>query len=94
MRVIADAQNNPKIWKAEVSCTGKGMDNDYKRHSPCGSLLEINASDIKHGTRIGYGGFWSGYERYKTDYFYFICPVCGNATELTGKDLKDYLSNT
>lgn len=87
MRVLADAKNNPKIWKTEVSCTGKGMSNDSNLRFPCGSLLEVNASDIKRGIHRDYIGD-------KTAYFYFICPVCGNATELTGKDLKDYLSNT
>lgn len=86
MRVIADAKNNHKIWKAELSCTGKGMSNPTNPRSPCGSLLEVNASDIKHSTYNSCG--------YEKAYFYFICPVCGNATELTGKDLKDYLNNT
>lgn len=88
MRVIADAKNNHKIWKAELSCTGKGMKNPSNPRSPCGSLLEVNASDIKHGT---YYYYYCGV--YKS-FYYFICPVCGNSTELTGKDLKDYLSNT
>lgn len=87
MRVLADAKNNPKIWKAEVSCTGKGINNSCVPRSPCGSLLEVNSSDIYHNIHRDYVGDCEFY-------YYFICPVCGNLTELTGKDLKDYLSNT
>ena len=86
MRVIADAKNNHKIWKAELSCIGKGMSNPTNPRSPCGSLLEVNASDIKHST-------YCDCEVYKS-FYYFVCPVCYNSTELTGKDLKDYLNNT
>jgi len=78
MKKLADAKDNPNIFKIEQTCTGKGWDQGHR--TPCFALWEISAVDIfkrkytdmAGDTEITYG---------------FLCPECGCFTELNAADL-------
>ena len=83
MKVIASAENNPNLWTAQVSCTGQGIRNAM---NSCGSLLEINMTDVVRSKYVDLGGVTEVY-------YYFTCPICGCKTELTGKLRREYLKS-
>lgn len=78
MKKLADAKDNPQLWKTEATCSGKGWDQSGK--IPCYALWEVTAKDIKKRSHTDYGG--------GTDTYYgFVCPDCGCFTELPEKDI-------
>ena len=83
MRKLANASENPNIWKKEVTCTGAGW---QQTGTPCHSLFEIDARDIKRRTHTDYGG--------GTDTYYgFVCPDCGCFTEIPSKDIPSHVKS-
>lgn len=77
-RKLADEKNNPQLWKMEVTCSGKGWNQNGK--CPCYALWEVTAMDIRKRTHTDYGG--------GTDTYYgFVCPDCGCFTEISEKDI-------
>ena len=83
-RVIAEAKDNPELWKMQSTCTGKGWNDPH--HRPCYRLIEIDATDIYKRAYTDLGG---GVETY----YGFICPVCGTFTELNDKFIPDYIKS-
>lgn len=83
MKLIAEAKNNPNLFKMEVTCSGKGWHQDGK---PCYRLWEINAYDVKSRKHTDISG--------ETDIYYgFVCPTCGCFTELNSKDIPMEVKN-
>ena len=78
MRKLADGKNNPYIFKTEQTCTGRGWDQNGR--TPCYSLWEVTATDIKKRTSSDYTG------DAETSYG-FICPNCGCFSEIAAKDI-------
>lgn len=72
-RVVASAKKNPKLWRKEFTCTGKG----WMQHgtTPCGQLIEVLGTDICSRLHTDYGGGTD-------EYFGFYCPSCGSFTEI------------
>lgn len=78
MRKLADAKENPHIFRTEQTCTGKGWNQNGK--VPCYSLWEISAADIMKRTSSDYSG--------DTETSYgFVCPDCGCFTEIAANKL-------
>ena len=71
-RVLKRASENPKLWRGKYTCTGKGW---VQNTHPCGSLIEVLASDITTRDHTDYGGG-------RDTYYGFYCPVCGCFTEI------------
>lgn len=83
-RVIAEAKDNPELWKTQSTCTGKGWCDPYLH--PCYRLIEIDATDIYKRKHTDMSGC--------TDVYYgFICPACGTFTELNDKFIPDYIKS-
>lgn len=78
MRKLADGKNNPEIWKTKATCSGAGWNQEGR--TPCYSLWEVTALDIRSRRHTDYGG---GTETY----YGFVCPECGCFTELNSKDI-------
>lgn len=73
-KIIAEAKDNPELWKMQLTCTGAGWDGSEQH--PCYRLIEIDGRDIY---KRGYTDI-SG----STDIYYgFICPACGTFTEIS-----------
>lgn len=72
-RVLKEAAENDKLWRAEETCTGRGWAQDGTR--PCGRLIEVLATDIVCRTHTDLCGD-------KDRYYGFICPGCGSFTEM------------
>lgn len=78
MKKLADGKNNPHIWKTQATCTGAGWDQEGK--TPCYSLWEVTAMDIRSRTHTDYDGS-------SETYYGFVCPDCGCFTELNTEDI-------
>lgn len=73
-RVLKQANENLDLWRKEVTCTGAGWEQHGCR--PCGSLIEVLATDIVARKYTDISGV--------TDTYYgFYCPQCGSFTELS-----------
>jgi len=78
MKKLADAKNNPDVFKIEHTCTGKGWKQGGRK--PCYALWEVAAYDILKRKSMDYGG--------GTEISYgFICPECGCFTEIDAAKL-------
>lgn len=73
-RVIAEAKDNPDLWRKRITCTGYGWQQVNK---PCGRLIEIDATDVLQRHHRSYGE--------AEIYYGFICPCCGCFTQITGE---------
>lgn len=83
MRVLATGDNNPNIWKMEVSCTGEGWE---QLNTPCGALLEVNQADIFKRAHTDLSG--------DTEVYYgVICPICGCFTEISTGKIPHHVRN-
>ncbi len=84
MKILAKAKDNPNLWRGEFTCTGDGWDQEGK--TPCGCLLELQATDILYRKHTDLGG--------STDTYYgFVCCKCGCFTEIPDKEIP-YLVRT
>ena len=82
-RVIAEAKDNPELWRMKITCTCKGWNDNT---APCYRLLEIDATDIYKRTHTSIDQ--------STDVYYgFICPMCGTFTEISEASIPDYVKN-
>lgn len=77
-KVIAEANENPNLWKKQVTCTGEGWDQEGK--VPCRRLIEIDERDVQYRNHTDYAG--------DTDTYYgFTCPACKCFTELMNSSI-------
>lgn len=81
-KVIAEAKDNPEVWRMQCTCTGKGW-NDPRLH-PCYRLIEIDATDIYKRKHIEVDG--SAFV-----YYGFICPACGIFNHLSDDTIPHHV---
>lgn len=84
MRLLAEANENPEIFKMKATCSGKGWIQEGK--NPCYRLWEIDATDVLK--RVS-----SNIDGYLDVYYGFVCPKCGCFTELEASEIPDYVKN-
>ena len=78
-KILKEANENPDLWKIEVTCTGKGW--HQGNLTPCYRLIEVTALDIRRR-------YYDGYT-----YYGFVCPVCGCFTEICSINIPYYIKS-
>lgn len=74
-RVLKEAEENPNIWKMEVTCDGNGWNQEGL--VPCRRLIEIDERDIQKRS-------YNSYDEIET-YYGFTCPECHCFTQIDEK---------
>ena len=83
MKVLAEGNKNPNLWKIKATCSGRGW---AQTNKPCGALLEVSELDILKRKHTDISG--------STDIYYgFRCPICGCFTEIPFNQVPDRVQN-
>lgn len=82
MKKLASIKDNPEKWTIKATCDGNGWNQEGR--TPCGSLFELDSTDIQKRTYTDYGG--------GTDTYYgFTCPDCGCFSEIPSNKIPSHI---
>lgn len=76
-KVLKEADENPNIWRMEVTCNGNGW--DQENLIPCRRLIEIDERDVQKRIYDDYGE--------NETYYGFTCPKCHCFTQIPEKSI-------